>query len=357
MITRFFPTSYANARNGFLDEATEAGAVVQHLPHPLTDPDGNELAIDVARFGDLEASRVVVIGSGTHGVEGRCGSGIQRLVIYEGLLSSLPDGLAVVLIHGINPYGFAWNRRVDHNNIDVNRNFVDHAVEHPVNEAYEELYDVLNPVELDDSTDWTRAIIDYASRAGPIAAYRASVGGQYKYPDGVQYGGIQPTWSNEALRRIWQQHLGNAELAVNIDIHTGLGPEGVGNLMQTANTDEPEARLASQWWGGVMRSARPETADPITCGVVGLGFDELVNWAQTVSVVLEFGTRDPLEVLAAIRADNWLEQHGDRLSCRGKDIGEMMRSAFFVNTTDWCDRVSNRGLEVISQAIESVMRS
>lgn len=346
-----FPSDFVAARKGILSEADAAGAVVESYPHPLPGPEGDELAIDIARFGGLGAQRTVVIGSGTHGVEGRCGSGIQRLAIREGLFSSLPDGLAVVLVHGINPFGYAWSRRVDHNNVDVNRNFVDHSGEHPVNEAYEDLYDVLNPAELDDSGDWTEAITDYAGEAGPIAAYQASVGGQYRHPEGLQYGGVDPTWSNETLVGVWSKHCEGTELAVNIDFHTGLGPSGVGNIMQTSNTDEAASGLASEWWGGIMRSARPDKADPITCGLVGLGFDESVHWAQTVSIVLEFGTCDPLEVLGAIRADNWLEQHGDRGSRRGQEIGEQMRRAFFVDEPTWRDQVSERGLEVIEAAI------
>lgn len=352
-----FPSRFEAARRAFLAEADAGGAVVESYPHPLPGPEGDELAIDVARFGDLGSRRTVVIGSGTHGVEGRCGSGIQRLAVREGLFSSLPDGLAVVLVHGINPFGYAWNRRVDHNNVDVNRNFVDHSGEHPVNEAYEDLFEVLNPVELDDSSDWTDAITEYSGKAGPIAAYQASVGGQYRHPEGLQYGGVNPTWSNEVLERVWTKHCEGAELAVNIDFHTGLGPSGFGNIMQTSNSDEAASSLASDWWGGIMRSARPDMADPITCGLVGLGFDEAVRWAQTVSVVLEFGTCDPLEVLGAIRADNWLEQYGDRRSQRGQEIGEQMRLAFFVNEPVWQDRVSERGLEVIRAAIAGATES
>ncbi|RIK09828.1 MAG: DUF2817 domain-containing protein [Acidobacteria bacterium] len=356
-MTDYFPATYATARQGFISEAEAAGAQITSHAHPLDDPSGEELAIDVARFGSQDAAAVVVIGSGTHGVEGRCGSGLQRIAMREGLFTELPKGVGVILVHGINPFGFAWDRRVDHNNIDVNRNFVDHAGPYPDNDAYEALFDVLNPAELDDSQAWTDAITEYASAEGPIAAYRASVGGQYIHPEGLQYGGAAPTWSNEVLTSVWRQELGKASLAINVDFHTGIGPPGFGSVMQTANVDEDASDLASQWWGGIMRSARPESADPITCGLVGLGFDETVNWAQTVSIVLEFGTRDPLEVLGAIRADNWLEQYGDRRSEKGKEIGEQMRAAFFVDDPVWRDKVTERGLEVMGQAIEGAVGS
>lgn len=349
-----FPSRYETARGGFIDSAAAGGAFIECYSHPRTGPDGEELAIDVARFGEPDASRVVLIGSGTHGVEGRCGSGIQRALINDGFFADLEPGVAAVLVHGINPFGFAHNRRVDHNNIDVNRNFVDHDAPHPENADYEDLYEVLNPVELDEGSEWTKALTEYATKSGPIAAYRASVGGQYVHPEGLQFGGTARTWSNEVLAAIWESHLDGAELAVNIDLHTGLGPEGIGNVMQTSNTDEPETELAAQWWGGVMRSARPEGADPITCGLVGLGFDEHVTWARTVSIVLEFGTLDAMEVLGAIRADNWLYGHGDRKSEKGREIGSMMRSAFFVDEPGWREKVTTRGFDVVRSALDGV---
>ena len=65
--------------------------------------------------------------SGTHGVEGYCGSGIQIGFLKEGLFAELPDDMSVVLLHAMNPYGFSNDRRVNEDNVDLNRNFLDFA--------------------------------------------------------------------------------------------------------------------------------------------------------------------------------------------------------------------------------------
>ena len=36
-------------------------------------------------------------------------------------------GVAVLYVHGLNPYGFSWWRRTTHENVDLNRNFRDFA--------------------------------------------------------------------------------------------------------------------------------------------------------------------------------------------------------------------------------------
>ena len=55
----------------------EAGIAVTSWVHPLRGMQGEELATDTAWVGPKNASRVLVVCSGTHGVEGHYGSGCQ----------------------------------------------------------------------------------------------------------------------------------------------------------------------------------------------------------------------------------------------------------------------------------------
>jgi predicted deacylase len=87
------------------------------------------LFIDVATIGAREAKTALLLISGTHGVEGYFGSGVETGLLREGLARRAPKGAKIVVLHALNPYGFAWNRRVNEDNADINRNFVDHA--HP----------------------------------------------------------------------------------------------------------------------------------------------------------------------------------------------------------------------------------
>ncbi len=67
--------------------------------------------------------------------------GLCRLVVPDRRGStegaSVPDDLAVVLIHAINPYGFAWIRRVNEDNVDLNRNCIDFGAAIPENPGYD----------------------------------------------------------------------------------------------------------------------------------------------------------------------------------------------------------------------------
>lgn len=342
---------YARERADFLDQAADLGAELSAHVHPRRGPDGEELAADVARFGAPvgRADRVVLMTAGLHGVEGHAGHGLQHQLMSSGRLGSLPDGLAVVLVHGANPFGWAWSRRVDHENVDVNRNFVDYG-ELPDNPLYAEVDPLLNPrgddLDLSD-TSFLGDLLEFWGRVGDHVAMKTLNGGQYSVPDGVQYGGDHPTWSRRTLEDIWDQHLTGADLAVNLDVHTGLGPIGRLTVFQTADDDEPAAEVGSRLYPEHIYRADRTDGDAVDTGLLGPGFDD---WAadrgtgiQTMSFVLEFGGLDVTSGVTAFRADNWLHHHGDWRSETGRRIRSMMEDHFFVRDGDWRQQVADQG--------------
>jgi hypothetical protein len=350
---QLFPLSYAKSREGFLAEAKAAGAELESYIHPVKGPDGETLAMDVARFGLPDADRVLVINSGTHGVEGHCGSGVQRSLINATTFAHLPPNVAVVLVHAVNPYGFAYDRRVDHQNIDVNRNFIDRSQPLPENKAYEELFDTLNPTLLDEEK-WAGKITSYALFHGRIAAFQATMGGQFQHPNGIQYGGVEPSWSNTRMHEVWKKHASGAQVAASIDIHTGLGNKGRGVLFQTANVGDANVEIARRWWGRVKRYDRPSPEYTLTNGGMGPAFETGCGAKVAVPVVLEFGTHPPKRVYSALRADNWLEHHADRASALGREISARVRAAFFIDEPEWRWRVLERGHAVVHKAIKGL---
>ena len=82
-----FSGTYAEARDKFLGAATAAGAHLSSYAHPERGPDGGGLTTDCAWIGPADARAVVVLVSGTHGVEGHCGSGAQ----VDWLRRGVPD--------------------------------------------------------------------------------------------------------------------------------------------------------------------------------------------------------------------------------------------------------------------------
>ena len=79
-----FAQTYAEARAKFLAAVDAAGLDVHSHAHPLLGRDGEALAMDVVRDGPADATRLLIVSSACHGVEGFCGSGVQVALLGDG---------------------------------------------------------------------------------------------------------------------------------------------------------------------------------------------------------------------------------------------------------------------------------
>ena len=91
---------------------------LEAYPIAAVGPGGDELTIDVASSATEDADNVLVISSGLHGVEGFFGSAVQTMVLERWASSASPP-VRCVLLHALNPYGFAWIRHPEENNEDL----------------------------------------------------------------------------------------------------------------------------------------------------------------------------------------------------------------------------------------------
>ena len=234
-----FSTSYAKARVKFLEAAVLAGLQIESHNHPEDGAEDETLAMDVARAGALDADRLLIVSSACHGIEGYCGSGVQVHALHdeEWQQKARDAGVAVLYVHALNPHGFSYGRRVTHENVDLNRNFIDFNQPLPTNPAYDEVQDLILPAQWPPTPDVQQAIDRYIAERGQ-RAWQGAVGqGQYQHPTGVFFGGQAPTWSNRTIRQVLRQHGGKVRRLAWIDIHTGLGPNGYGERIFTGPND------------------------------------------------------------------------------------------------------------------------
>src|SRR5256886_4909079 len=193
-----FAQTYAEARDKFLAAGADRGARMFRDVHPSErGVQGEELSIDGAKIGDDKAPALLLLTSGTHGVEGFCGSGCQVALLHDDAFLAAVErsGIAVLMLHALNPYGFSHLRRVNEDNVDLNRNFVDFAKPLPVNPAYAEIHSLLLPATWPPSTESEARLGAWVAEHGR-QAYQAAVSiGQYAFPEGMFYGGSGPTWS------------------------------------------------------------------------------------------------------------------------------------------------------------------
>ena len=349
-----FSASYAEARARFRDAASGAGGALESIANPNRGPDGGDLSTDVAWFGPRDAEKVLVTVCGTHGVEGFCGSGAQVDWLRRGEAAALPAGVAALAVHAINPYGFAWLRRVTEENVDLNRNWIDFAAAPPANPGYDELASAAVPDEWSEAAQVQSAatLRAYAQRHGALALQQALSGGQFRHADGVFYGGTAPSWARRTQEAIYREYLGGAGQVAIIDYHTGLGPWGFGEAIMTEAARTPAFRRARGWYGA--RLTTPADGSSASAPIAGdnLGAAPgLLPHAEVTGMALEFGTVSLARTFLALRADAWLHARGDPASPQGRAIKAMVREAFYGDADDWKGMIAGQSLVACRQAV------
>jgi hypothetical protein len=327
---------------------------LEAIPHPLPGPSGEALFTDVAVIGDPSARRALLLISGTHGNEGPCGSGCQVAWLRSGRHRDLPDGCKLVLVHAINPHGYAHVRRVTEDNVDLNRNFVDHAAPYPENPAYAGIHDFLLPADWtpEARADADRGLDTYAAKHGRFALQEAITRGQHSHPDGLFFGGHGPTWSNLATRRILDEFVAPADTVALIDYHTGLGPYGTADLITGAMPGSDEYQLLEHWYENGVSS--PEAGNSTSATLTGTLFEGLracLPDARLALIAAEFGTYALSRVLDALRGDHWLHARGTSDERLRRAIKAEIAKALYPDEDDWKELVALRSQQLIDRAI------
>ncbi len=359
-----FSTSYAQARTRFLEAAATAGVPVTSYDHPLTGCDDEALAMDVAVAGDPQAQAMLIVSSACHGVEGYCGSGVQVASLFdsEWLEQVRAAGIGVMYIHALNPHGFSHKRRVTQENVDLNRNFADFDQPLPGNPAYGELHSLLLPEVWPPDAANVQAIAAYLQQHGPVRFQAAVSKGQYGFPDGLFFGGSEPTWSNHTLRQVLRRFAGKARRIAWIDLHTGLGPSGVGERIFACKDDPMALKRARQWWGGDGATPITSTYDgssssaPLT-GLMWNSVYQECPQAEYTAIAMEYGTLPILQMIEALRADHWLHLHPNADPALASSIHQQMLDAFYVDTDTWRGQIYAQARQAMFQGVAGLSGS
>jgi len=354
-IADYFSSTYVEARAKFLAAVEQCGArMVSSHTNPAKGPRGEDCVTDVAWIGPEDASKLLILVSGTHGAEGYAGSGCQVAWLQGRWFDrQAPKDTAVMLIHAINPHGFAWGRRVTEDNVDLNRNFVDHNLSHPVNADYAALAQHIDPSDWAEPglTAHNTAISEYLGH-NHAAMSKAIHGGQYVNPRGIFYGGTRPAWSNTLFRQLVKQHATRAEHVAIIDYHTGGGVWGYCDLFID---DDLAGSRTRNWFAQVSviaedKAAHGKNAQSETPGNLFYALPEILPNKQLTLCLVELRTGE-VRGVDAMRAENWLFHHGNPDSIEGQALVARMREYFYPARREWRVMVAYQSNAMVAEAL------
>ena len=340
---RCFPASYSEGRDWFTEAVVQNKGTHERFVNPNAEgPGGEELSTDVGWFGPTDASRLFISICGTHGQEYFAGAATQLSWLASDGPSLLPDGVAVLLVHGHNAYGAAHFSRGNENFVDLNRNYRDFSKPVRDNPLYGELFDLLfsKAVDAHSLDDAIARYHQFMKSQDPTAAMTAMGGGQVSHPSGTIYAGDEEQWSTSTLKTIIGKYACKAEKAAIIDWHTGLGAYGALTVLQDLPVGSEEYRWACAWWSGRLEvdeiyesGTMPDFVGHVCDGVA----DQMRAAGVTVvQTVIEIGTFDNDAVIKALLIDRWLRfECEDVAAPSAVELRTRMMEALSPSLPDW----------------------
>jgi len=350
----FFSPDYRTARERFRVAAQAAGAALHALALDATGPGGDALTIDIAWLGDQRARDIVLHTSGLHGVEAFAGSAIQLALLEQP--PALKAG-ALVVMHVLNPYGMAWLRRANENNVDLNRNFLgDGESWSGAPELYRRVDRVLNPPSPPAFDFFYLQALLLALRHGFYPLKQAVAQGQYEFPRGLFFGGSELQQGPRRCLEWLGRNLSRAQYVFALDVHTGLGRWGEDTLLPEPGAGATSsARLGKALERTLIDVTRDDTVAYVVRGGMGSMLPRALPGVAIDFVLQELGTYPPLAVFHALREENRWHHHGSR--SLDHPAKQRLREALCPTAPQWRAQVVEKGVGLVRAVADWTFKS
>ena len=363
----YFQASYEVSRDRFRSLSSEikqkiSRTQISRLPVP-SHIDG-DLTIDLCYIPALKKSRLIIISCGVHGVEGFAGSAVQRMFMREILPKVDLENTGIFLIHGMNPFGFKYVRRVTENNVDLNRNCdVDRALFTAKNEGYSSLVEFLNPEKPVDMNSmgnqffFVRAVIKILQKS--MKSLRQSVlQGQYEFAKGIFFGGKDFEPQVISIKSALADAISDYDAVFGIDIHTGWGARNklhlFPNPVENQNVRGAMEKIFEGYqidWG--------DTEDFYTVtGDFSDFIGKIIPGKFYLPMTFEYGTMDSQTTMGSVKSlhNMIIENQGFYYGYKTKDdeieVKKRFREMYFPSSGEWRSEVIRQAREIFPVVIK-----
>jgi hypothetical protein len=365
----YYHETYNECRNAFISstenviadfDSAATGKII--VPGEADD----DLSIDWCYIpAQKTKKKLLIINSGLHGIEGYTGSAIQKMFIEKILKQQLPEDMGVLLLHGLNPYGFKYHRKATENNVDLNRNCVQGDQMFDIkNEGYGELTDLLMPSEpvnlnnLHNRFFYLIAIYKIIKESMPVLR-QAALQGQYDFDKGIYYGGKAYVPQIDSLKPFLTGKIKGYKTVLNVDLHTGYGERGTMHLF----IDKPENEAVLKGVETIFEGTKIDwggTTDFYTIN------GEYTSWANNllpdvlcIPMTFEFGTLNTRKTFGSLKSMQIMifENQGTHYGYKNKKnevkAKHLFDEMYYPSSSVWRSKVIGDSYEMMSRMMKN----
>jgi hypothetical protein len=311
----------------------------------------HDLRVTAAELAAARPERLYVLCIGIHGIEGYAGSAIARHLL-ETLFARLdPASTSLLLVHAVNPHGFANFVRVNARNVDLNRNCAvpGEALFETDSTAYASLSGLLAPqrphgTPLVERARFQAGLLSALLEHGAPTLRQASLAGQYIDPRGIFFGGSRVEPEIAFFQSLYEDLARAHHEVLLTDLHTGYGVRGEAYAL-FGRADSASVRALTE--RGVSDAGGHDKTYTVHGDLVGYCYQtaKRVRPDGTFNgLVIEVGTNglsvlDQLRDLYTVVSENRMRQLGVLDSA----VRAQFRELFYPSSAEWRDRAVRVG--------------
>ena len=340
--------NYVDARNIFRDYTLKKFKNYNKQFGEIYIDSFNDLSVDYLFLNNNHSQNLHIIISGTHGVEGYCGSALQfKTLDYILQNNNFTQNNSYLFIHALNPYGYFHNRRFTKNNIDLNRNYL--------NAFYKDNYpqkiaQLINTYVF--SLTFIYLFFNILFNFGFTKAREYIVKGQYTYQKSLFYGGDKAEYNIDVLQQIldtinYQQF----KQIYIFDIHTGLGKYGNLSIMVNNHTFN---KIKLKIYCNKTTKFINISNNNMYKNSIGSIVDGIYHYIKykcyqgdILPIILEYGTYSNLQIFFGLLFENYYFWNNNQKKLINSQ--NYLKNLFYVNKNDWKNLVLNNYENFIKQ--------
>jgi hypothetical protein len=308
----YYNDSWEECRNNFIGCAERMKTrfdSVEIFSIPVASKTDDDLTIDFCYIPAADTTKkLMVINSGIHGIEGFVGSAVQQMLMTEFFQPEMVSEIGILIVHGMNAWGFKNERRFSENNVDLNRNFsLDKSLFETKNDGFIALYDMLTPKgevnmgSIKNQFFMLTAIKQIAQKGMP-ALLQAFAQGQYQFQEGIYFGGYEFEQQVAIMSKVLKDKSEPYTTVFSIDLHTGFGERGELHLFPNPVEDQNVRQKMETIFEGHQINWGDSDNFYTVHGQFVEFIADLLPGKISIPMVMEFGTLNTSKTVGSVKS-------------------------------------------------------